>query len=336
MSLLLALIAWVRAEDPPAMAVGHRVDANCAHCHDSPHADRASGCADCHVPDGWRPTLFDAEDHAALRFPLAGLHLDAPCGSCHVNGTLTPLPTSCAGCHVDRHRGLLGDGCDGCHAVSGWLPVEGFDHEARTSFALAGPHAEVACEACHAGANGRAMRVLPHATCDTCHTPEHGPFRGLACDECHDVAAPTTFTRAILAFDHTARTAFPLERRHLVVPCASCHPVGGPDPSPRCGGCHLDPHGGQMGSRCEDCHRPDRWRLARFDHDRTGFVLRGRHFVTPCGSCHTNQRWIGLSTACEDCHAFRAVEGPASVAAHRNPARCSDCHLSTWTFRIGP
>lgn len=313
----------------------HRIDAACGHCHDDPHLGVAPDCAECHVSDAWVPSLFTAQDHASTAFPLAGLHLEAPCRSCHVEAVLRPLPIDCAGCHVDRHRGKLGADCTECHTVAGWSPVPDFDHLARTGFALAPPHGEATCDQCHRGANGAAMRLVTDVGCATCHAPDHGAFRGQACAGCH-TPATTTFAEAALGFDHSAETAFPVERRHSALACPSCHPAAAPDPVARCASCHFDPHGGQLTAACEQCHQPDRWRLARFDHDRTGFVLRGRHFVTPCGACHTNQRWVGLTTSCADCHAYDALRGPASVRAHRFPDRCADCHRSTFTFRIGP
>ena len=41
----------------------------------------------------------------------------------------------------------------------------------------------------------------------------------------------------------------------------------------------------------------------RFDHDRSEFPLRGRHFTTPCLACHKNNLFTGLRTECVTCHA---------------------------------
>jgi hypothetical protein len=136
-----------------------------------------------------------------------------------------------------------------------------------------------------------------------------------------------------MLFPHE-KTGFPLERRHAPLRCGACHPAAGPPPTDRCGSCHPDPHGGQLGQACEECHQPDRFRLARFDHDRTGWPLRGRHFVTPCASCHTAQRWVGLTDDCFDCHAGAAARGRARLpAAHAfGPVECTDCHTSMWRW----
>ncbi len=104
--------------------------------------------------------------------------------------------------------------------------------------------------------------------------------------------------------------------------------------STQCASCHADTHSGQLGQGCEDCHLPDRWRVVRFDHDRTGWPLRGRHFVTPCVSCHTAQRWVGLVDECWDCHTAAAARGKARApAAHPfGPLECTNCHTSQWRW----
>jgi len=299
----------------------------CRACHVDPHGTERP-CSDCHGATAWVPSSFSLTDHASTKFPLVGRHLVVPCASCHPNGKLAPLPTACARCHTDPHRGLLPGPCDKCHTANGWRPVPNFDH-AQTGFALTGPHADLKCGDCHQGDRGRAMHQAATVTCRTCHVPDHGPFGGRACQSCHPTSV-LTFAGA-LPFDHR-QTAFPLARRHKVQPCNACHPPG-PDPRADCAACHLDPHGGEMSVECDDCHRPDRWRLTRFDHDNTGFPLHGQHFVTPCGTCHTNQRWIGLPQACQDCHALDAARGPATPP-HLTLAPCDDCHTSAWTWAL--
>jgi hypothetical protein len=178
------------------------------------------------------------------------------------------------------------------------------------------------------------MRLVPSATCATCHAPGHATFTAgpaaMPCVSCH---TPKVATFAAATFDHQREATFPLERRHASQPCAACHPPGAANPDSRCQSCHLDPHSGQLGTGCDDCHRPDRWRVVRFDHDRTLFPLRGRHFVAPCLACHTNQRWVGVPYHCWDCHAIDVRRAPASVPAHTaGLTSCDDCH-SLWSWR---
>jgi hypothetical protein len=304
------------------------------------HQGAGGECQSCHGTEAWLPVLFTVEDHAGTAFPLEGRHQRVECKLCHVDHRLGGLPTQCADCHLDRHRGKLGTDCVQCHDPSGFTPVTKivFDHAQRTGFALTGPHAGVECASCHQGDNGRAMRLVATATCATCHAPAHGDFGSVAadCATCHkpELAAFTDAT-----FDHLARTSFPLERRHSGLACAACHPVGSvaAAQTDRCQSCHVEPHGGQLGQVCGDCHEPDRWRMARFDHDRTLFPLRGRHFVTPCGSCHTGQRWVGLTTDCWACHTAdlaAARTAYPTVRAHQEGlVDCGDCH-NPWSFEI--
>jgi hypothetical protein len=181
--------------------------------------------------------------------------------------------------------------------------------------------------------------------CQTCHRPRHSLDLGLDCQRCHSLslvdgqAIAFKAARSHLSFDHR-ETGFALERRHNVLACTSCHPASAPPPRTACASCHADPHAGQLGMACEDCHKADRFRLARFDHDRAGWPLRGKHFVTPCINCHTNQRWIGLTTDCYDCHALDAARGKAivpgphlAVGAGKPFIDCKDCHHSLWTWR---
>src|SRR5207244_1085840 len=62
------------------------------------------------------------------------------------------------------------------------------------------------------------------------------------------------------------------------------------------------PHG--MGdTRCSVCHSTEGWTKVTFDHDRTGFPLRGGHAVTTCSSCHASSDFrAALPTSCAACH----------------------------------
>jgi len=202
---------------------------------------------------------------------------------------------------MDAHGGKFGAECQGCHDTTSFEHTPGFDHGRTTGFALVGPHRGVSCDGCHGADRARLEKAPKPVTCATCHLAQakHGTMFGTGCTTCHQ---PTRFAD-LKPFDHR-RTAFPLERRHAGLKCGACH-----DPKRtiavdrECRTCHGDPHRGQAGSQCQDCHRPDRWLLVRFDHDRSEFPLRGRHFTTPCTMCHKNNQWVGVRTECVTCHA---------------------------------
>lgn len=307
----------------------------CVDCHADPHGGSVgTRCGECHATTAWMPPTFAVAAHAKTRFPLEGAHVETDCDLCHVEGRLKPLPLDCAQCHMDRHAGQLGNDCDKCHNVVAFADVDGFDHE-TTGFALAGPHAELACATCHEGDRSLTMKAAaePNA-CQVCHVPPHSEDLGTDCESCHPAVHGVTFAMARgMEFDHGA-TGFRLTRRHRGLACAMCHPYGATLPVAECAACHLDPHAGGMSLECELCHKPDRWRLARFDHDLSGWPLRGRHFVTPCSSCHVNQRWVGVPIDCFGCHDLDARRANQTVGNHPfGLFECQDCHTSQWTWR---
>jgi hypothetical protein len=76
---------------------------------------------------------------------------------------------------------------------------------------------------------------------------------------------------------------------------------------------------------CSACHTADGWQLAAtagtsgFDHDRTGFALRGAHVQTRCTDCHAGRS--RPATGCDGCHRD-AHQG-------RNAGTCAECHTAT-------
>ncbi len=86
------------------------------------------------------------------------------------------------------------------------------------------------------------------------------------------------------------------------------------------------PHGGSIDDLdCAACHTADGWQLAAtagasgFDHDRTGFALRGAHVRTGCAGCHGAR--TAPSTTCEGCH--------RDPHRGQNDGTCAECHTST-------
>jgi hypothetical protein len=85
-------------------------------------------------------------------------------------------------------------------------------------------------------------------------------------------------------------------------------------------------HGGLTADLdCSACHTADGWGVAGtagasgFDHDRTGFPLRGAHAQRDCASCHDGKG--APATTCQGCHRDPhdgEVEG-----------ECAECHATT-------
>ena len=224
--------------------------ARCTDCHADRHAGQLArqgtgppDCAACHGVEGFTPARFSTADHAHTRLPLTGAHLAVPCDACHrevsverlrAAGVAVPpgaparteqfhfASAGCAECHADPHRGQAArwGGCESCHATAGWSAVA-FDH-ARTGFALAGRHADVACRGCHAPRDGAlALQGRPQA-CAGCHAdPHEGHFARAGVTECARCHDPSGWRPA--RFDHDRDTSFPLVGAHRAVACAGCH-----------------------------------------------------------------------------------------------------------------
>ncbi|RIK90852.1 MAG: cytochrome C [Proteobacteria bacterium] len=300
----------------------------CGDCHGDadPHrGELGRDCAKCHDAGGWAGARFD---HATTDFALAGRHAEVRCGACHAGGYAS-TPADCGSCHLvdDAHRGRYGTRCGDCHAAAGWKEAA-FDHARDTRFALAGRHAEIACEGCHASGFEKALAT----DCASCHRADdvHEGRHGSRCGDCHGAAAWTP-----ARFDHDVRTKFALAGAHRGLACESCHtrPAHEQALATTCISCHRDDdaHEGQQGESCERCHVAAGWReQVRFDHDLARFPLLGMHAVTACESCHTTAAHRGTATACSDCHRDDDAHGGAFGA------RCESCHnpnaWAAWRF----
>lgn len=84
-------------------------------------------------------------------------------------------------------------------------------------------------------------------------------------------------------------------------------------------------HGGFVDDLdCSACHTTAGWQLSAaagasgFDHDRTGFPLRGAHVQTSCSGCHVGGR--APATTCEGCH--------RDPHQGRHTEACAECHTA--------
>jgi hypothetical protein len=77
------------------------------------------------------------------------------------------------------------------------------------------------------------------------------------------------------------------------------------------------------GLDCSACHTSDSWKLAGvaakagFDHDKTGFPLRGKHVQTGCQDCHHGTQ---PSETCDGCH--------RDPHQGRMDGQCYECHTA--------
>jgi hypothetical protein len=105
---------------------------------------------------------------------------------------------------------------------------------------------------------------------------------------------------------------------------------------------------------CSECHITSDWQEVKFDHDQTGFELKGQHenikcdachslaefklTGSDCASCHPDVHQGKLSYSCDRCHTFQnwtmldpltAHAGTSFplIGAHAN-LDCQSCHVS--------
>ena len=292
------------------------------------HEVSARACTDCHSTKGWKPSTITVANHAQFGYELKGKHQEVTCARCHLEGKYVGTAKECVQCHISPHGASFSPACDKCHRETSWRDTPSFDHAAATGFALRGAHTNLACAKCHGPRHEKLMGVARPIGCVTCHTPTHGKQFGSDCTSCHN---ETRFSD-VPPFAHAEKTMFPLERRHSALRCTSCHDSKrfGERLNANCQSCHGDPHRGAMSTSCGDCHRPDRWLLVRFDHDRTSWPLRGKHFVARCDECHKNNLWTGVRTECVTCH---VKDRPANHGS-RWDCGSSGCHIA-FDWRLG-
>ncbi|MCP4428028.1 MAG: hypothetical protein GY803_26380 [Chloroflexi bacterium] len=242
----------------------------CVGCHEEPAAHQGlftTSCANCHVPDGWKPAIMDGQpfSHAVS----AGFSLikhstnfdNAPftCQTCHLSSEqFEHTNTQCADCHaqadvqfVTDHTALFGADCISCHDGTG--EMANFDH--AVVWPLEGQHAAIECAACHvdqsfAGTSGK---------CAACHEePEiHAGVFGLACENCHTAVAwqPAQLTYHSFPLNHGEQGE---------IPCETCHTAT------------------YTQYTCYNCHEHDQGETER-EHVEEGISLQE---LADCVSCH--------------------------------------------------
>jgi hypothetical protein len=164
----------------------------------------------------------------------------------------------------------------------------------------------------------------------------HVNLRGLACSACH-----TTGSWKEVSFDHR-RTGTPLRGQHAVAPCTGCHDLRDFRTAARaCRFCHQDPHRGDAGVTCEQCHTEATWYRVdpRDAHANTRLPELGVHAALRCADCHRQaafQQFSGPVTPCVACHqgTFQATVNPSHVTLGFS-RQCESCHqFTTWNFAL--
>lgn len=278
----------------------------------------------------FNPGPLNAQEGAQ---PLGGVYSHAEtrgrCSACHTAiWESERMADRCLVCHQDLitspdnfHSIMLAQSatwqCHTCHTEHNGaqasltiLDMQRFPHEA-TGFSLQGHKTTSAgvsftCLDCH----GDKITAMDLTRCAICHQQIDSPYMtnhlaafGGECLACHD--GIDTYGAA---FDHNL-LAFPLQGKHATTDCVGCHP-GARTPgdlknaSTDCYSCHAqaDPHAGRFGQDCAQCHTPEGWENATFDHSLTAFPLTGAHLNLACEACHVNGVFQGTPQDCYACH----------------------------------
>ena len=284
--------------------------------------------------------------------PLHKSHSDLPelvgrsgCATCHGDGSKASMAAACTACHAAiggqaaSGSGLHGtierrDDCARCHSehTGGKLALvsqrsfrladvpepDRYAHDHITGFALAGAHANRACEDCHALASRPHLRPGEHRfaglsqRCSTCHDDPHSGELGADCAACHGQSEPFP---ELATFVHDP--AFPLDAVHAGHACAACHAASGAHSIATsrdgggavraCGACHDAAHRAEFvagvaavtardaAATCALCHQPEHGSffppaeaMPAQLHRASGFALLPPHNESECAACHPN------------------------------------------------
>ena len=300
----------------------------CYDCHkkQDPHNGKLGRqCNSCHIEITWQDFKFD---HSQTKFKLNGRHKGVLCRDCHPRERYQGTPQTCYACHGnnDVHQGKFGKKCKSCHSVNGWINQQ-FNHDKDTKFKLTEKHKLVTCQQCH---KKDPYKNKTPKDCYSCHKfeDEHKGLFGKKCQDCHSTKAWQK-----QSFDHS-KTDFSLLGKHKEVTCKECHPNRLDEKvSVKCFDCHKhqDPHEGQQGKKCNDCHNPADWiAKVQFDHNITRFPLLGGHATLSCEECHASSNFKDAKIKCDACH--------KQDDYHKQSLgnQCQMCHISNdwkiWNF----
>jgi hypothetical protein len=203
----------------------------CKDCHEEPSTHRSlfdQTCDTCHTSQSWSPAKLDGQpfDHqTSTGFSLALHKTDyasqaITCTTCHLADLKTMDIQSCINCHTQQdekfmaeHQQQFGSECITCH--DGVDRLSNYNH--ATFFPLDGKHAELQCDACHAGS---VYRGTP-SECYQCHTePDiHAGVFGQKCYYCHttDVWSPATLRQHTFPINHGVAD------QNSQLQCDTCH-----------------------------------------------------------------------------------------------------------------
>jgi hypothetical protein len=187
------------------------------------------------------------------------------------------------------------------------------------------------------GPVARAHKALG-GDCFACHAPFAGAAAG-RCMVCHKPDSIGIATTQGVALPRD-RGEVPFHQYLSEKDCLACHGEHDgvrklasqrrfshelliPDVRQRCESCHAKPQDGlhaQISGGCAQCHSPDGWKPATFDHRRY-FPLIGEHHAD-CITCHASNNY--RSYTCYGCHAH-SPERVRAQHAEEGIVQLDDC-----------
>ncbi len=330
---------------------------SCVDCHTDMHNSTVGlDCARCHDSKSWLVSNI-TEIHQITRFPLLGAHNTADCAACHTSSSkleFQPLGVECVDCHrsdylaatnPNHQQAGLSTDCIECHKLEAFTwSSQGFNHD---FFPLTKGHELNDCATCHTA--GVFEPISPD--CYTCHQNDYLTARNpshqnsgftTSCTDCHTTEPDWKPAK----FDIHDDYYFPIysgEHRGEWESCSDCHTQPESYAVFSCTTCHEhnqgdmdDEHRGINGYSytslaCYACHPLGREEGA-FNHDATGFPLKGAHLQNSCLDCHSNG-FSSTSNTCISCHTsnYNQAVNPNHLTAGIS-AECQTCHTEEgWT-----
>jgi hypothetical protein len=166
------------------------------------------------------------------------------------------------------------------------------------------------CRSCHKIAKDGRIATKGAAPRDVGRgTPFHHALTNRECVACHSEHEGMNAYRSAIAFSHEALQPSVREA------CGSCH-------EKQSDGIHQG-----IAGQCRDCHTPDRWKPAKFDHSKF-FELDSGHNVA-CTTCHADRDFKKYT--CFGCHEHSrdAIAAMHRRKGMRNFENCVSCHRSS-------
>ncbi len=326
----------------------------CISCHTDLHnMTVGSDCARCHSVENW---LVDniTELHQDEGFPLLGAHAQIDCIDCHIsesNLQFHRLGNECINCHMadflattqpNHVEAGYSTVCIECHDLNAFdWSAENILHD---FFPLVKGH-DIDCIDCHTSG---VYTSLP-TDCISCHqmdfaatvNPDHQQLNfDTDCAACHTLDLdwmPAEFRQhdndffPIYSGEHAGewsecQECHPNPSNYSVFTCTTCHGRSETD------GEHDDVGGYIYESgACLACHPTGNEEGGNFNHNNTGFPLRGAHTSVSCSECHSNG-YAGTPTDCAACHQmdFEQTTNPDHQQLGFS-MDCASCHTeSAW------